>query len=475
MRCTRPRGGPWVLLLALLLAACGREAGAPPPAPRVVVATQVPTGSYDARPEPDARYPTGSRLVRFDLARPDVAPVVLTEGMAAAGGAVPTIDGKRILFTGKEDAEAPYGIWSCRPDGSDRRLLVSGNHDCCSPAELPDGRIVHARALAGPSVSEITRARWALFVQEPETPKGKRITFGGGVDVDPTVLRDGRVLYASWQRSAAGGDGGLYLWTIHPDGTGAARLSHADTAEGHRAVLPRQALDGRLLYVDAEPGDAVELDMRDGYAASLFWHDDEAGTASIECAPDGLVTVCGVRGAVRVIGVGAFDTWGLFSVPLSGEGDAHDTVHLVRIAARQRPQGHLSSLRRGYTRGDLLCLDARPPEHGHAARIRVIVLPPSYAGDPRKAGQMLGEVPLAADGSFFVSLPADTPFLLDLLDARGSVLTRGVTPLWVRPNETRACVGCHDDPDTAPPNRRPLAIDHDPFLLMGYGGEGWDR
>ncbi len=64
-------------------------------------------------------------------------------------------------------------------------------------------------------------------------------------------------------------------------------------------------------------------------------------------------------------------------------------------------------------------------------------------------------------------MPANVPLLLDLLDAEGRTLVKTVTPVWVRPNETRGCVGCHEDPATAPPNRRPLAVLSDPVDLTG--------
>ena len=63
--------------------------------------------------------------------------------------------------------------------------------------------------------------------------------------------------------------------------------------------------------------------------------------------------------------------------------------------------------------------------------------------------EVLGETTLSEDGSFFALVPHDTPLLLDLLGAEGEVLVRGATPFWVRPNEVRGCVGCHEDPETA--------------------------
>ena len=354
----------------------------------------------------------------------ETPPRVLTEGMAAAGAPVASLDGEEILFTGKASAREPFGLWACRLDGGDRRRLVVEDLDCGVGAWLPDGGWVYARALAEPGPVAGMQTAWALFRKGPEEDRGRRITFGG-CDVDPAVLDDGRIVYAAWQPTDGGG---MFLWTVHPDGTGAARLP-GDHGGDPFAVLPRQVIDASP---DVAPRNVV-LYERGPELVFADWR----STADVDL------------------------DWDYPPDPL-----ARPFVREHRIAPRhRRPQGHLSMLRRGYTNGTLLCLDARPPRHPDAARVRIKALRGPHVDGAAPESQALGEVPLAEDGSFFVSVPADTPLLLDVLDARGKLLDAGITPFWVRPNETRACIGCHEQPDTAPPNRRPLAVDHDPFVL----------
>lgn len=414
-RVSRLRTSALTTLSLLLLAACGKTP-APAPAPKPVVVEEVwwALGADNRLPAPALRYPQGSRIVRTDVD----PPLVLTEGMAAAGYAVPGLDGGEILFTGKEDESEPYGLWACRIDGSGRRRLVLEATDCGRGAWLPDGSLVYAKALDRPGPVEGMRSAWALFHKGPDEARGTQITFGAGCDVDPAVLDDGRVVYASWQPV----DGGMYLWTVHPDGTGAARLP-GDHGGVPFASLPRVTPKGLVYQLGA--GDAW-FDL-----ASCAAGGDVAGL------PRGLPT--------------------------------RETVVQPRVP---RPQGHLSMVRKGYTNGALLCLDARHPGHPDAARVRVKALDgPHVDGKPPEA-QVLGEVPLEEDGSFFLSVPADTPLLIDVLDARGRLLDEGVTPFWVRPNETRACIGCHEKPCTEPPNRRPDAVLHEPFPLLApdFGG-----
>jgi hypothetical protein len=84
----------------------------------------------------------------------------------------------------------------------------------------------------------------------------------------------------------------------------------------------------------------------------------------------------------------------------------------------------------------------------------------------RSATGRLGELPLEEDGSFYVEIPADTPVRLETLDAAGRVVRGPSAWIWVRPNERRGCIGCHEDRELAPENRVPLAVESPPVSLF---------
>lgn len=83
----------------------------------------------------------------------------------------------------------------------------------------------------------------------------------------------------------------------------------------------------------------------------------------------------------------------------------------------------------------------------------------------------LGTVPLAADGSFAVEVPADTPIAFQAVDGEGRSELNEMSWIFVRPGETRGCVGCHQPRQTAPPV--PLkgvqALQSQPLRLLGQG------
>ncbi|NRB39111.1 MAG: PD40 domain-containing protein [Pseudomonadales bacterium] len=77
-------------------------------------------------------------------------------------------------------------------------------------------------------------------------------------------------------------------------------------------------------------------------------------------------------------------------------------------------------------------------------------------GRANEMQQILGYVPIAADGSVEVRVPANVPFKISILDASSRRLHRQRHTSWLqlRPGETLACNGCHDG-DNDNPHGRP--------------------
>jgi HEAT repeat protein len=59
--------------------------------------------------------------------------------------------------------------------------------------------------------------------------------------------------------------------------------------------------------------------------------------------------------------------------------------------------------------------------------------------------RVLGTVPLAADGSFYVEVPADRLLQMQILDSDRRVVGNQLFWMYARPGETRSCNGCHEN------------------------------
>ncbi|NQT51111.1 hypothetical protein HQ576_03625, partial [bacterium] len=93
--------------------------------------------------------------------------------------------------------------------------------------------------------------------------------------------------------------------------------------------------------------------------------------------------------------------------------------------------------------------------------------------------RVLGEVPVAADGSAHFTVPADTAVYFQALDERHMEVRRMRSHITLQPGEVRGCRGCHESQGRAPamskapvaPRREPSAPSPPPWgahRLLGY-------
>ncbi|MCK6460192.1 MAG: hypothetical protein L6Q95_09905, partial [Planctomycetes bacterium] len=366
------------LLFVASAAACGASGATPVARPpeatsqtTAYVAVRAPVRDAPQAGSAQA-IPSGAKVVRVE----GTSVTVLSAGLEAAGRPDVRHDAARVLFTGRERAGAPFGVYESAPAGGGPRLLVRHPTDVASAAYLPGGPIVYSADLDEPPPAGAPAARAsALFVAKGDGTAGERITWGG-LDIDPTVLSDGRVLFATWRAPSDGSRSRFVLATVHPDGTGVA-LFHAGPAS---VVRPRQ-----LPSLDIE---CVELPALAGTASrvALSWDAPAARGEPIVRERSGTA--------------------------VGGEWESDP----VPLAPRPRPQGHLSIVRADRAFGTLYCIDARRNAPG-AVKARVRTMPPD--GGPQR---VLGDVPLMADGSIHVRVPPDTPIAFEMLDAAGNVV-----------------------------------------------------
>jgi hypothetical protein len=78
----------------------------------------------------------------------------------------------------------------------------------------------------------------------------------------------------------------------------------------------------------------------------------------------------------------------------------------------------------------------------------------------------MGEAEVAEDGSFYLEMKADEPVRFQTLSATGEILRGPSLWMWVRPNERRGCVGCHENQEIAPENVVPKAMEKDPVAML---------
>jgi hypothetical protein len=260
--------------------------------PIVYIKRSLPLDDNGALIEDDARdaitFAPGADVFVRDRASPSAVErnvtEVVTQGMGDVRDLSVSYDGTRVVFAlrepmieGLDDDEQPkWNIWEYDlASDSVRRVIESdivaeGGHDV-GPVYLADDRIVFSstrqRTMKAilldegkPQFDALTRARneaaFLLHVMENDGSDIEQISYNVSHDLEPTVLSDGRILFRRWDD--AGGNNGMNLYTINPDGTSLmllyGALSHETGTNGAQIqfLKPAELPDGRILSLVRE-------------------------------------------------------------------------------------------------------------------------------------------------------------------------------------------------------------------------------
>ncbi len=420
----------------------------------------------------------GGRLV---LLQPGGKPKVLTPGFAGAADPEISFDGKRILFSGKKIASDPWCLYEMAADGSDVRPVTCGPGSARHGVYLPTMHTLTDKsteewvlaAFVGGRPGEVNEAgageARSLYSCRLDGSALRRLTFNLSSDTDPVLLPDGRLVYASWQLPNLdhGPLGRFVLLAANVDGTDFVPFS-AD--EGRRVKqMPAVAGEGLLVFVEA---DAIAGDGS-GRLASVTLRRPLHSHRAITRETDGWFhspsPLPGGEILVSHRGASGGGDHAVFRLdPATGRREKifdepgwHDVQARV-LAPRPVPDSRSSPVKEEDENGKLYAVDVGisdlpggPIPRDATLRLRVLEGLPRREGAPASplaARRLLGEAPLAADGSFQVTVPANVPVQIQILDGDGLALRSGAW-IWARNHFNQGCVGCHEDPERAPPNR----------------------
>jgi hypothetical protein len=141
----------------------------------------------------------------------------------------------------------------------------------------------------------------------------------------------------------------------------------------------------------------------------------------------------------------------------------YNVLEAVVVEKQERPKKLPSEVNMEVKTGLLLCQDinfteipfeGKSSSTSKAVSIEVMGIEAS-----------LGVVDVEKDGSFYLKVLADIPFRIQTIDENGHVVRGPGSWIYLRPNERRGCVGCHEDNEQVPKNRQPLSIKKDPIII----------
>ena len=399
----------------------------------------------------DGKYLPGSQLVAIipggDLADGDI----ISQDFYSANSPDVSYDGTGLLFSAQQKEHDTWQVY--RMDLNSRQVVpvTHSNNNCTDPAWLPDGRIVYSMQ----EDNGKTGSYHNLYVADPENDVSERITFHPNTNVSSSVTFDGRIVFATEQ--AYPEKGKTHYQAMRTDGT-KSELFYKDDGNYQVFGRPREAIDGRVYFIlnDGNAGLVASVDFGNPFN-SVEYHSLGSGWhfRSVFPTQSGEVYGTAKNAGDKPYGLYLISSMGSEENTLIYGPDDYQVIDVVAVERRDLPMKLPTIVDESKQRGTMLCLDA--------SQSTIDVgddLPDSQTSRVQVLGVdgMLGEIPVEKDGSFYFEVDVNTPVRFQTVNEAGDVLRGPSAWIWVRPNERRSCVGCHEDRQMAPANRLPEAI-----------------
>ncbi|MBN2477580.1 MAG: hypothetical protein JXB62_23435 [Pirellulales bacterium] len=395
-------------------------------------------------------------------------------------------DGEVILFSWRRRQDEGYHLWIIRVDGSDLRQITDGPWHDYNACWLPEGDIAFLTTRA-PQFAYCWHAPVGILHRMSLDGSNLRQLSANYLnDFTPSVLEDGRIIYSRWEYVDRPAIPIQSLWTVNPDGTGLSgffgnrvlspgTFMEARSIPGTGKVLctmtghngPTRGAIGvidRALGVNAQ--EAIENITPDTPLPNVDQGNGNTDGSKLYSCPlplDATRFLLSARGPVLVRTLDG----GCVSTVLPAPGDGMQYFNAQPLRPRSRPpvvapkvreepayatiylQDVYNGLEPYVQRGEVVAIRVvrdmqksvriDPSLRAFGFQFPVISCGATYAGK-----DVLGEVPVEADGSACFCVPARTPLYFMALDGQGRAVQRMRSFTHLMPGEVQGCIGCHE-------------------------------
>jgi len=408
------------------------------------------------------RYITDSRLLAIDVKKPGKTPKNLTADFSSARSPEISYDGTHLLFTGQKDQNDAWQIWEMDLGSLKARQITHSSENSIDPAYLPGGKIVFSRLIPKDSL----KAGHNLFTCNLDGTDIRRITFNPHTYFASSVLKDGRII--SFSRQVFPYSEGPSFMVLRPDGT-KAELFYKGEKGSELFSRGWETGNGKIVFIEtckdgSEASSIVSVNYnRPLHSRIDLTHSSPGKYASVFPEKNGNLLVSFRSEAEKAYSLYEFDYEKSMLGNMLYRSDEGDVIEAVEVAAHERPRKLPSEVDMGVKTGLMLCQNINvtgmtSPETGFslpaADRIEIIGIDSS-----------LGVVEVETDGSVYLKVAADMPFRIKTMDKLGKTVNGPGAWYWLRPNERRGCVGCHEDNEIVPANRYAIAVSKNPITV----------
>ena len=439
-------------------------------------------------------YHDGGRLCRLNVATGAVTPLV---DDPTGGVRDPQVhyDGAKVLFSYRKGGQPFYHLYEIGTDGTGLRQLTEGPYDDIEPTYLPDGGIAFCSTRCNRMVNCYFVRVAVIFRCDGNGGNIRQLSSNIEQDNTPWVLPDGRILHQRWEYIDRSQVAYHHLWTMNPDGTN--QMVYFGNLSPSTVMIDAKPIPGTSRVVASfSPGHGQKEHAGRVTVVDVGMGPDHRPSARAISGPRlyrdpyPLGTDCFlVAGSTDVLLMdGAGQTTPLYQL---SEADcvAGLRLHEPRpLRPRRRERVIPPRVNTGKGTGRVFCVDVRagrnmtgvePGEIKELLVLEALPKPVNFSGgwEPITYGgsftleRILGTVPVEADGSAHMELPALRSLFFVALDRDGMAVKRMQSFLTVQPGEVFGCVGCHEQRvSTSLPGRKLAAMRRPPSQVRPIPG-----
>jgi len=407
------------------------------------------------------RYMPEAQIVALNPEKPSSLTVLTSDFYSACYPEI-SYDGHNMLFAAQKEEGGLWQVWEMNLKNKKYRKIISSEENCADPVYLPKGRMAFIRHTVNDTVKEAD----CLYTCFLDGSKVQQVTFSPLSNFATAVLKDGRFLTVARQVFPEPDD--PILMVMRPNGTKSDMFYMGP--EGSTILSRvRETDDSKLFFIESDNNDAPG-----GNIISISYnrplHTKENLSSEINGTFNAVLPMQSGTMLVSYRKPGS-DHFALYEFDPADkklgkiiyENKEYNVLDVVAAEKYERPRKLPNEVDLMVKTGLLLCQNVNmlgfestlnTNTAQKATRVEVLGVDSSY-----------GIVPIAEDGSIYLKILADKPFRIKTLDKNNNVINGPCAWLWVRPNERRGCVGCHEDPELVPHNLIPLAVKKDPEII----------
>jgi hypothetical protein len=408
------------------------------------------------------RYIPDSRIVAINPNNSEEKLKVLTEDFFSACAPEISYDGDFMIFTAQKNQNDLWQIWEMNLKNLKVRQVTNSNENCIDPAYLPDGRVVFSKFLS----NDIMINGHALFTCNLDGSGLTQITYSPHAYFATTTLKDGRILTISRQLYPDQKEG--MLMVLRPDGS-KEELFYKGLKESNLHSRGWEMIDGRVVFIESnknkqDGGNIITVNYNRPLHSRVNLSSEISGDFyNVSPLQDNRLLVAYQSSDDDRYALYEFDAETKKLGKTIYKDKNYNVLEAVVVHKKERPKKLPSELNMDVKTGLLLCQDINFSD----------VHTQENAGSTSKAVRIelmgintsLGVVDVEKDGSFYLKVLADTPFRIRTIDEFGQIVKGPGSWIYVRPNERRGCVGCHEDNEQVPENRQALSVKKEPILI----------